>query len=121
MKKILVADDERVMRMLIAETLKIGNFQVIEADNGFDALKMAEREKPDLMILDVLMPGMTGYEVCNYIKSNTNLKQIRVLLLTGRSQQSDKGTARSHEADYYMSKPFSPVQLLDTALEILAS
>jgi DNA-binding response OmpR family regulator len=113
LKKILVADDERALRMLIAGTLEIGDFKVLEADNGVDALKMAKDEKPDLAILDVMMPGMTGYEVCRYIKSDMDLKDIKVLILTAKGQQSDREAALEYNADYYMPKPFSPAELLE--------
>jgi two-component system, OmpR family, alkaline phosphatase synthesis response regulator PhoP len=115
MKKILVADDERVLRMLIAGTLKLGGFEVIEVDNGIDAIKMADMKKPDLVILDVIMPGMTGYEVCRYIKSNTYLKETKVLILTAKDQQPEGEVT----ADYHMSKPFSPPELLDAVENML--
>lgn len=119
MKKILVADDERALRMLIVGTLEIGDFEVIEASNGIDAVRIAESEKPDLVILDVMMPGMTGYDVCKTIKTNTDLRYTKVLILTAKGQQSDKDAAREANADSYMAKPFSPAELLDTVEEML--
>ena len=119
MKKILVADDEKALRILIAGTLEIGSFEVIEADNGIDAIKIAEREKPDLAIIDVMMPGMTGYEVCEHIKTTEKLRNIKVVILTAKGQQSDREAAQNAQADYYISKPFSPAELLSAVESIL--
>lgn len=119
MKKILVADDERSLRILISGTLEIGDFEVVQVDNGIDAVKAAEQEKPDMAILDVMMPGMTGYEVCKYIKAKEELKNIKVLILTAKGQQSDREAAQDAQADYYISKPFSPAELLSTVESIL--
>lgn len=120
MKRILIADDEKALRMLIAGTLEIGDFEVMEADNGIDALKMAEKECPDLVILDVMMPGMTGYEVCKQIKSNDALKNTKVLILTAKGMESDKRMAEEVLADCYVSKPFSPMELLAKVEDILS-
>ena len=119
LKKILVADDEKSLRMLISGTLEIGNFLVSEADNGQDAWKMVSEEKPDLVILDVMMPGMTGYQVCQLIKSNQELQKIKVIILTAKGQQADKEAALEARADYYIAKPFSPAQLLSVVEDIL--
>lgn len=120
MRKVLIADDEKALRMLIVGTLEIGDFEVLEADNGIDALKMAENECPDLLILDVMMPGMTGYEVCRQVKSSDALKNTKVLILTAKGQESDKRTAEEVHADCYLSKPFSPMELLSTVEDILS-
>lgn len=119
MYKILVADDEKTLRLLIAGTLEIGNYNILEANNGIMALEMIKRERPDLVILDVMMPGMTGYEVCKNIKTNPEFKDIKILILTAKGQQSDKEAAWEAMADFYLSKPFSPVQLLSMVEEIL--
>jgi DNA-binding response OmpR family regulator len=119
MKRILIADDEKALRMLIVGTLEIGDFEVYEVDNGIDALKMVEKEIPDLVILDVMMPGVTGYEVCRQIKSNGALKNTKVLILTAKGQGADEIMARDVHADYYVPKPFSPHELLSKVEEIL--
>jgi len=119
LKKILIADDEKSLRMLIAGTLEIGNFDVIESDNGIEALNLATTEKPDLIILDVMMPGLTGYQVCQKIKEDEQLRQIQIIILTAKGQQADKNTAIEAKADYYVAKPFSPAYLLSLVEEIL--
>ncbi|MFW5648929.1 MAG: response regulator transcription factor [Candidatus Alkaliphilus sp. MAG34] len=119
MNKILIADDERALRLLVAGTLEIGNYNILETDNGIDALKMAKKERPDLAILDVMMPGMDGYEVCKKIKTDPKLKDIKILILTAKGQQTDKIAAKEALADYYLAKPFSPAELLVMVGEIL--
>lgn len=119
MCKILVADDESALRMLISGTLEIEDYSILEADNGILALELVKQERPDLIILDVMMPGMTGYEVCKCIKTNQDIADTKVLILTARGQQSDKEAAWEVLADYYLSKPFSPMELLLMVKEIL--
>lgn len=120
MKRILIVDDERPLRMLISGTLEIGDYEIFEADNGVDALELIKKEVPDLVILDVMMPGMTGYEVCKRIKTNPDLANIKVLILTAKGQQSDQEAAWEAMADFYLAKPFSPLNLLTMVEEILS-
>ncbi len=120
MHKILVADDEKALRLLILGTLEIGDYNVLEADNGIDALERTMKERPDLVILDVMMPGMTGYEVCRYIKANPDLLHTKVLILTAMGQQTDQEAAKEVMADCYLSKPFSPTELMSLVEEILS-
>ena len=110
-RKILVADDEGALRLLITGTLEIGDYEIIEADNGLQALELVKLENPDLLILDVMMPGMTGYEVCKRVKTNPDIKDTKVLILTAKGQQTDKEAAWEAMADFYLAKPFSPMQL----------
>lgn len=119
MYKILIADDEKALRVLIAGTLEIGDFNILEADNGIEALNLVKSERPDLIILDVMMPGMTGYEVCKGIKANPDIADTKVLILTAKGQQTDKEAAREAMADFYLAKPFSPMDLLSMVEEIL--
>ncbi|KUO77016.1 MAG: two-component system response regulator [Clostridia bacterium BRH_c25] len=120
MYRVLVADDEKALRVLIAGTLEIGNYEILEADNGIVALDLVKREKPDLIILDVMMPGMTGYEVCKRIKNNPDIAATRVLILTAKGQLSDREAAWEALADFYLAKPFSPMELLTMVEEILS-
>lgn len=119
MKKILIADDERALRFLISGTLEIDDFEVLEADNGTEAVRVIEQERPDLAILDVMMPGMTGYEVCTHVKSCEDLKNTKILILTAKGQQMDEKRAMDAQADRYMSKPFSPAELLAAVEDML--
>jgi CheY-like chemotaxis protein len=118
MNKILVADDERSLRMLIAGTLEIGNYSILEADDGIEAYEKVKQERPDLVILDVMMPGMSGYEVCKRIKTNPDIADTKVLILTAKGQISDKEAAWEALADFYLAKPFSPTVLFSMVEEI---
>lgn len=118
-KKIIAADDERALRLLVSGTLEICDYLVIEAENGLQALELARQEKPDLIILDVMMPGMSGLEVCKHIKTDPDLQGTKVLILTAKGQQSDKEAAKEVMADCYLSKPFSPAILLAMVEEVL--
>ena len=120
MYKILIADDERALRLLIAGTLEIGEYDILEADNGIQALDLVKRERPDLIILDVMMPGITGYEVCKRIKTNPDIADTKVLILTAKGQQSDEEAAWEALADFYLAKPFSPMELLSMVEEVLS-
>ena len=120
MYKILIADDERALRLLIAGTLEVGDYNIQEADNGIQALDLVKRERPDLIILDVMMPGMTGYEVCKRIKTNPDIADTKVLILTAKGQQSDEEAAWEALADFYLAKPFSPMELLFMVEEVLS-
>jgi len=118
--KILIADGERALRLLIAGTLEIGEYDILEADNGIQALDLVKRERPNLIILDVMMPGMTGYEVCKRIKTNPDIADTKVLILTAKGQQSDEEAAWEALADFYLAKPFSPMELLSMVEKVLS-
>ncbi|HKZ56045.1 MAG TPA: response regulator [Anaerolineales bacterium] len=113
MARILIAEDERDIRDLIAFTLRFNGHQVIEATNGEEALRLTTKEKPDLVLLDVRMPRMTGYEVCQRIKEDASLTDIPVLFLSAKGQETEvKAGLESGAADYIL-KPFSPDQLME--------
>jgi CheY-like chemotaxis protein len=117
--KILVADDENSLRTLLRAVIEAGQeFEISEAVDGEDALLQAQKNKPDIMILDVMMPGLSGFEVCEKIKTDPKLKGIIVIILTAKGQQTDKDWARSVGADYFLTKPFSPTELLSLVEKI---
>ena len=119
--KILIADDEESLRVLLKAVMASEeNFELTEAVDGDDALAKVKQDKPDILILDVMMPGQSGFEVCETIKADENLKDIKVVILTAKGQESDKEWADSVGADYFLSKPFSPLELLDL-LKVIAS
>lgn len=109
--KILIADDEEEIRDLLHFTLENEQYQVIEASNGKQALEKVRKEKPDLVILDVMMPELTGYEVCEQLRSEGSTCLIPVILLTSLSQTKDKITGIKLGADEYLTKPFEPLEL----------
>lgn len=119
MFKILIAEDERDILELIKFTLQYGGYEVIPVTNGFDALEMTKRELPNLALLDVRMPGMSGYEVCKQIKSNRDTKHIPVVFLSAKGQESEIKNGYDSGAVDYILKPFAPDQLLNRLLEVL--
>jgi len=119
MFKILIAEDERDILELIKFTLQYGGYKVIPVSNGSDALEMTKRELPNLALLDVRMPGMSGYEVCKQIKSNRDTKHIPVVFLSAKGQESEIKNGYDSGAVDYILKPFAPDQLLNRLLEVL--
>lgn len=115
-RKALIVDDQPDIRKLIMMTMECEDFDLFEADNGEDALLTAQKLRPRLVLLDVMMPGaLDGYQVCEKIKADPILGSMtKVILLTARGQKTD--IERGHEAgcDAYLVKPFSPIELLDT-------
>ncbi len=113
MKQILIVEDQADIRDLIRMTLEMGGYGVHEAPDGNTALQMADRVSPDLMLLDVMMPGgMDGLEVCRRIKANSRHKRTKVLMLSARDQAADRRAGKDAGADDYLTKPFSPRELL---------
>lgn len=107
-QKLLVVEDEDDIRELIAFNLEMSNMEVFKARNGEEAIEIAEREYPDIIILDLMLPGIDGFEVCRYLKKNVATKDIPIIMLTARSEDADVVTGLEIGADDYITKPFSP-------------
>lgn len=110
-KKILVAEDEPDIRGLIVFSLQYAGFQIIEAVNGEDAVQKATKEQPDLILLDVRMPKMTGYEACEALKKRPETKDIPVVFLSARGQEAEIKRGLELGAEEYILKPFAPDEL----------
>jgi two-component system alkaline phosphatase synthesis response regulator PhoP len=119
MAKVLIADDQPHMRQLVRMTLESGHFEILEAPDGEAALEVARRERPDLLFLDWTMPGMPGVEVCRRLRDDPATEAIRIVMLTARSQPADRQIARAMGVDDYITKPFSPIALLEKVREVL--
>jgi DNA-binding response OmpR family regulator len=119
MAKILIAEDERDIRDLIEFTLKYAGHEVIKARNGTEAVEMASEAQPDLILLDVRMPRMTGYEVCRALKATDKVKDIPVVFLSAKGQQAEMDTGLDAGAYDYILKPFAPDQLTRRIAAIL--
>jgi two-component system phosphate regulon response regulator PhoB len=121
MKKILIVDDQVEVRELIEVTLRIGDFEILQAENGPQALDLARKEKPALIFLDVMMQegGMDGFQVCEIIKSEEETKECIVVMLTAINQDEDRERGRLAGADEYFTKPFSPLALMNKVEEVL--
>ena len=120
MPKILIAEDEPDIRDLVAFTLRFAGYEVVAGNNGEEAVQIASREFPDLILLDVRMPRMTGYDACRAIKANSELKDIPVVFLSAKGQESEIQTGLDAGAEEYLLKPFAPDQLTDRVRAILA-
>jgi len=121
-KKLLIVDDEAHIRMLIEQTLEDLEDEGVEllfADNGADALKIIQEERPDLVFLDVMMPKMNGMEVCQKVKKELKITDTYIILLTAKGQEVDRQKGLDMGADKYMTKPFDPDEMLSIAEEIL--
>lgn len=118
---LLIVDDQADIRKLIRMTLEFEGYTLIEAQDGAEALRLAGSSKPELMLLDVMMPGeFDGFQVCEQVKRDPALAGTRIVMLTARGQQSDLERGRKAGADAYLTKPFSPLELIDT-IERLAA
>ena len=121
-QKILIVDDEAHIRMLIGQTLEELEDEGVEfltAENGEIALDMIQKEKPELVFLDVMMPKMNGMEVCRRVKKELGLNDVFIVLLTAKGQETDRQKGLDVGADVYMTKPFDPEVLLEKAKEVL--
>ena len=120
MAKILIAEDERDIRDLITFTLKFAGHDVIPTKDGEEAYQTALQTTPDLILLDVRMPRMTGYEACQQIKANPVTQAIPVVFLSAKGQESEVKTGLDAGAEEYILKPFSPDQLIAQVKMVLA-
>ncbi len=119
--KVLVADDEEAVRDLIEAVLDDDErYKLLIARDGLEALKVARREKPDLMFLDVMMPKRTGIQVCQELKRDENTSATAIIMVTALSQDADLSAAVEAGADEYICKPFSPAQLQTMVDNVLA-
>jgi CheY-like chemotaxis protein len=121
MAKILIAEDERDIRDLIAFTLKFAGHDIVTANNGEEAVQLTKQELPDLVITDVRMPKMTGYEACRQIKADPTTQHIPVVFLSAKGQEAEVQTGLDSGADEYLLKPFAPDQLTRKVADILAA
>jgi DNA-binding response OmpR family regulator len=119
MTKILIAEDERDIRELVNFSLQFGGFTVVQAANGAEAVELAQKERPDLVLMDVRMPKMTGYEACRQMKSMPELSDIPVVFLSAKGQESEIQTGLESGAEEYILKPFAPDELVKQVQAVL--
>ena len=120
MAKILVAEDERDIRDLIQFTLEFAGHQVVTAANGEEAVHVAQREIPELILSDVRMPRLSGYEACKLIKADPATAHIPVVFLSAKGQDAEVQSGLDAGAAEYLLKPFAPDQLMAKVAEMLA-
>ena len=120
-KKILVVDDERHIVRLVQVNLERAGHQVVSAFDGKEALKKVDSEKPNLIVLDVMMPHMDGFEVLKRLRANADTKNIPVIMLTAKAQDADVFRGWASGVDCYLTKPFNPMELLTFVKRIFES
>jgi CheY-like chemotaxis protein len=120
MAKILIAEDERDIRDLVAFTLRFAGYEVFTAANGEEAVELAPNISPDLILMDVRMPRMTGYEACRIMKLNPDLRDIPIVFLSAKGQETEIQQGLEAGAEEYLLKPFAPDQLTSHVKTILA-
>ncbi|HEY1419627.1 MAG TPA: response regulator [Candidatus Dormibacteraeota bacterium] len=119
MQTVIIADDESSMRMLVHATIDSDDYTVLEANDGAQAWALIQEVNPALVLLDVQMPGLTGLEVLGLVKSTPALRNTKVILLTSKAQEHDVEVGLLAGADFYLTKPFSPLDLLSRVEEAL--
>jgi DNA-binding response OmpR family regulator len=113
LKKILLAEDEEIIRMLVVDTLEDEDFIVDEAADGEEALDLIATNQYDLLILDYMMPGYTGIEIIEKVRAGFGNAEVKILMLSAKSQQYEQEKILEAGADDFMAKPFSPIQLIE--------
>lgn len=117
--KILICDDEDVLRALVCASLERGDYKVIEARDGNQAVEIAMAQRPNLILLDMMMPGCTGVEVLERLRADPVLAETPVIMLTARTQENDRAAANEAGATVFLPKPFSPAELVRLVDETL--
>lgn len=121
-QKILIVDDEVHIRVLLTQTLEDfedAGIELLSAGDGLEAWNVVQAERPDLIILDVMLPGLSGYEVCRRIKSDPALSNIHIIMLTAKGQEADRRRSTEVGANEYITKPFDPGYLVERTADVL--
>lgn len=121
MKKILIVDDQIEVRELVQVTLEIGDYQILTAENGEQAIQIAQTEHPDIILLDIMMPGsdIDGLEACRRLKADAQTSDITIVMLSAKGQESDINAGNEAGADDYFTKPFSPIALIEKVEQVI--
>jgi CheY-like chemotaxis protein len=121
MKKILIVDDQIEVRELVQVTLEIGDYQILTAENGQQAIEIAQAEHPDIILMDIMMPGskVDGLEACRRLKKDPATGDITIVMLSAKGQESDLHAGKAAGADDYFSKPFSPIALIEKVEQVM--
>lgn len=117
--KVLVCDNEEVLRALVRGALEIGDYEILEARDGDESVELARATEPDLIVLDMMMPGRTGLEVLEELRAEPRFAETPVIMLTARAQTVDRKAAVEAGASHFLPKPFSPLALASLVEELL--
>jgi len=119
MAKILIAEDEEVLRMLMVDTLEDEGYDIDEAADGQEAIDQILGTDYDLIVLDYMMPAYTGLEVIDQVRNHHGKSDVKIMMVSAKNQQADKDLVLAAGANYFMSKPYSPVELMEKIGDIL--
>ena len=120
MVKVLVVDDSAMVLEMVSAHLKQNGIEVLEAHDGSEAVEQLKTVTPDLVVTDVVMPKMNGYELCRWIKNNASTKDVPVIICTTKSEEFDKYWGMKQGADAYLTKPYHPPELIKTIKQLLS-
>jgi len=120
-KKILIIEDDPATQRLVDYSLRQEGYEVITASNGLDGIRKALGESPDLVILDVMLPGMDGFEICYRLRSEPATKKLPILMFSAKAQEIDKDTGIKVGADEYLTKPSPPAEIVSRVAKLLAA
>jgi DNA-binding response OmpR family regulator len=118
--RILVADDEPNILLSLEFLMRKSGYEVFIARNGTEAMDIVKKQKPDLAVLDIMMPDIDGYQICDFIKKSKDLSECKVIFLSAKSKESDIQKGMSYGADFYMTKPYSTRALMLKVNDLLA-
>ncbi|HEY9696461.1 MAG TPA: response regulator [Trichocoleus sp.] len=121
MSTVLIVDDSQTVRQMLTELLQENGLQVVEATNGLEAQEKMQAKQPDLVITDLIMPEMNGYDLCRWIKREPAMQNIPVLICSTKSEEFDRYWGMKQGADAYITKPFHPLEMLKTVKQLLRS
>jgi DNA-binding response OmpR family regulator len=118
--KILVIEDDPATSRLVEYSLRHDGYQVVRASNGLEGIRMARTEAPDLVILDVMLPGLDGFEICHRLRSDAATARLPILMFSAKAQEIDKSTGLKVGADEYLTKPAAPAEIVSRVQQLLA-
>ncbi len=121
MSTILIVDDSSALREMVSGLLMKAGMTILEAKDGAEAQKKMAANTPDLVVLDIVMPNMNGYELCRWIKSNPSTQDVPVVICSSKSEEFDRYWGMKQGADAYIAKPFRPDEMVETVKQLLRS
>jgi len=121
MSTVLIVDDSQTLRQMLTELLQHSGLEVVVATNGLEAKEQIQTKVPDLVITDLIMPEMNGYELCRWIKNEPKTQALPVLICSTKSEEFDRYWGMKQGADAYITKPFHPVEMMKTVKQLLRS
>ncbi|WP_088891625.1 response regulator [Leptolyngbya ohadii] len=119
MSTVLIVDDSQTVRKMLSDLLQNSGIQVVEATNGIEAQEKIQSNLPDLVITDLIMPGMNGYDLCRWMKKEPEMQNIPILICSTKDQEFDRYWGMKQGADAYITKPFHPTEMMKTVKQLL--